>query len=99
MGKLTIIELNYHCHDTVSVAEVVQLHWPSSGYLHLLKERAHVQLVKHLHQPTAQTIDGVPYLFLNAATVFGKSLLPRTVISNNKSRMWYWYRDWYFPCR
>jgi glycosyltransferase involved in cell wall biosynthesis len=70
MGKLTIIELNYHCHDTVSVAEVVQLHWPSSGYLHLLKEKADVQFVKHLQQSTAQTIDGVPYLFFKRRNRF-----------------------------
>jgi len=62
---MTIIELNYHCHDTAQVDKVVQLHWPSSGYLHLLKNQATVLLVKHLQHKGHQVIDGVPYHFFN----------------------------------
>lgn len=67
---MTIIELNYHCHDTAQVDKVVQLHWPSSGYLHLLKNRATVLLVKHLQHQGHQVIDGVPYYFFKKKNRF-----------------------------
>jgi glycosyltransferase involved in cell wall biosynthesis len=70
MGKIKIIELNYHCHDTPLVEAVLQLHHPSSGYAPHLLAQADMVLVKHLQHKGAMEQDGVRYRFFSRPNRF-----------------------------
>ena len=61
---IRLAELNYHCHTEYSKPEeVIEKHKLSSGFIHFIKDRVDLLLVKHLNYEGGAVIEGIRYAF------------------------------------
>lgn len=68
---IKLIELNYHCHTEINAPEqVVKKHALSSGFIHFIKDRVNLLLVKHLNYTGQDTIDNIRYAFFKSRNKF-----------------------------
>jgi glycosyltransferase involved in cell wall biosynthesis len=64
---IKLVELNYHCHTEYSTPEeVIAKHALSSGFIHFIKQRVNLLLVKHLNYEGAATVDDIRYRFFKS---------------------------------
>ena len=68
---MKLLELNYHCHTEFNLPEqAVEKHALSSGYIHFIKDRLELVLVKHLNYKGQAAIDGIRYGFFKSSNKF-----------------------------
>jgi glycosyltransferase involved in cell wall biosynthesis len=68
---IKIAELNYHCHTEFNRPEqAVEKHALSSGFIHFIKERVELVLVKHLNYSGQATIKDIRYGFFKSHNKF-----------------------------
>lgn len=68
---IKLVELNYHCHTEYSTPqEVIAKHALSSGFIHFIKQRVNLLLVKHLNYSGACTVEGIRYRFFKSRNKF-----------------------------
>lgn len=68
---IKLVELNYHCHTEYTTAqEVIAKHALSSGFIHFIKQRVNLLLVKHLNYEGQDIVEGIRYLFFNSRNKF-----------------------------
>lgn len=68
---IKIAELNYHCHTEFNRPEqAVEKHALSSGFIHFIKQRVELVLVKHLNYFGQSTIEDIRYAFFKSRNKF-----------------------------
>jgi glycosyltransferase involved in cell wall biosynthesis len=68
---MKLVELNYHCHTEFNTPEqAVEKHALSSGFIHFIKDRVQLLLVKHLNYRGEATIENICYAFFKSRNKF-----------------------------
>jgi glycosyltransferase involved in cell wall biosynthesis len=68
---IKLAELNYHCHTEYSKPEeVIAKHELSSGFIHFIKHRVDLLLVKHLNYEGGASIENIRYAFFKSRNRF-----------------------------
>jgi glycosyltransferase involved in cell wall biosynthesis len=68
---IKLIELNYHCHTEFDVPEqAIEKHALSSGFIHFIKDRVDLLLVKHLNYNGRGIFDSIRYAFFKSRNKF-----------------------------
>jgi glycosyltransferase involved in cell wall biosynthesis len=68
---MKLVELNYHCHIEYDKPEqVLAKHELSSGFIHFIKQRVQLILIKHLNYTGNAVIAGIPYHFFKSRNKF-----------------------------
>lgn len=68
---IKLVELNYHCHTEYTRPEqVIAKHKLSSGFIHFIKDRVDLLLVKHLNYEGETRIEDIRYRFFKSVNSF-----------------------------
>ena len=68
---IKLVELNYHCHTEYNTVEqVIAKHQLSSGFIHFIRQRVNLVLVKHLNYEGEATIENIHYQFFKSRNKF-----------------------------
>ncbi len=68
---IKLVELNYHCHTQFNrPGQAIEKHALSSGYIHFIKHRVNLLLVKHLNYHGQAAIENIRYAFFKSRNRF-----------------------------
>jgi glycosyltransferase involved in cell wall biosynthesis len=68
---IKLVELNYHCHTEFDQPQqAVEKHALSSGFIHFIKDRVDLLLVKHLNYSGQTVINTIRYAFFKSRNKF-----------------------------
>jgi len=68
---IKLVELNYHCHTEYTRPEqVIAKHALSSGFIHFIKDKVELVLVKHLNYAGEARIENIHYRFFRSRNKF-----------------------------
>lgn len=68
---MKLIDLNYHASNEYTVPQqVISDHWPSLGYIGVLKNRLAVEVIKHINYEGEIVKDGIVYRFFRSRNRF-----------------------------
>jgi glycosyltransferase involved in cell wall biosynthesis len=68
---IKLVELNYHCHTEYTTPEqVISKHALSSGFIHFIKDKVKLILVKHLNYEGEARIENIRYRFFKSRNKF-----------------------------
>ena len=68
---MKLIDLNYHANNEYSNPhEVISDHWPSLGYVDVLKKNISIEVIKHINYEGKMVVDNVKYGFFKSRNRF-----------------------------